>query len=90
MRCGIPCGSKWRNTSPRRPPTANATRVFKDAGSIFGGTSARKKLGGPEMYAVASYCQQTKALAQCTNELTAGVDGNRKSKIFFEFPACFS
>jgi len=52
---GTPCGSRWRNTSPRSPPTANATSVFNDAGSIFGGTNARKKLGGPEMYAVASY-----------------------------------
>ncbi len=55
LRRGTPCGSRWRNTSPRSPPTANATSVFNDAGSIFGGTNARKKLGGPEMYAVASY-----------------------------------
>jgi hypothetical protein len=27
--------------------------MVKEAGSIFGGQSARRKLGGPEMYAVA-------------------------------------
>jgi hypothetical protein len=35
--------------SPMSPPKANATMVFKDAGSMSAGHRASKKLGGPEM-----------------------------------------
>ena len=47
-------GSRWKSVSPRSPPTANATMMVRDAGSTLGGHSARRKFGGPEMYAVAS------------------------------------
>jgi hypothetical protein len=63
--------------------------VFNELGSIFGGTIARKKFGGPEMYAVASYTVSC-VVRRFTNELMAGVDGKRKSKIFLERPACSS
>jgi hypothetical protein len=39
--------------------------TLKEEGSMFGGQSARRKLGGPEMYSVPS------------NALIAGVPGNR-------------
>ena len=39
--------------SPSSPPTANATMIVNDEGSMFGGHSARRKFGGPDMYAVA-------------------------------------
>jgi hypothetical protein len=55
--------------SPSSPPTANATITLKELGSIFGGHSASKKFGGPEMYSVAS------------NALTAGEPGNRTAKM---------
>jgi hypothetical protein len=56
---------------------------------MFGGTIARKKFGGPEMYAVASYTSKQSNLLT-TNEFIAGVEGKRKSNIFFERPACNS
>jgi len=40
-----------------------------DEGSMFGGHSARRKFGGPEIYSVAR------------SAFTAGVPGNRKAKI---------
>ena len=46
-------GRRWKRVSPNRPPTANATMIVREAGSMFGGHKARRKLGGPEMYAVA-------------------------------------
>ncbi len=42
-------GRRWKRVSPSRPPTAKATMMVRDAGSMFGGHSARRKLGGPEM-----------------------------------------
>ena len=43
--------------------------MFKEDGSMFGGHSASKKLGGPEIYAVAS------------REFTAGFPGNMTEKM---------
>jgi len=54
--------------SPSNPPTANATMTERDEGSIFGGHSASRKFGGPEMYRVAR------------RALTAGVPGKRTEK----------
>lgn len=42
-------GSRWNRVSPNRPPTAKATMTDSDEGSMLGGHSARRKLGGPEM-----------------------------------------
>jgi hypothetical protein len=42
--------------------------IVKDEGSMFGGHSARRKLGGPEMYAVAR------------RALTAGDDEGKRSE----------
>ena len=42
-------GKRWKRVSPSRPPTANATMTEREAGSIFGGHSARRKFGGPEI-----------------------------------------
>jgi hypothetical protein len=42
-------GSKWNKVSPSRPPTANATITFNELGSTLVGTSASRKLGGPEI-----------------------------------------
>jgi hypothetical protein len=56
--------------SPSKPPTAKATMMVSEAGSILGGHSARRKFGGPEMYAVAS------------RALIAGeLDGKRREKM---------
>ena len=38
--------------SPSNPPTANATMMLRLDGSMSVGHSARRKLGGPEMYRV--------------------------------------
>ena len=56
--------------SPSNPPTANATMMVNEPGSILGGHSARRKLGGPEIYAVARR-------AFMAGEL----DGNRTAKM---------
>ena len=42
-------GRRWKRVSPSSPPTAKATIIVREAGSMFGGHSARRKLGGPEM-----------------------------------------
>lgn len=56
--------------SPRSPPTAKATMMVREDGSMLGGHSARRKFGGPEMYAVAR------------RALIAGeLDGKRKENI---------
>jgi len=55
--------------SPSSPPTANATITDKLLGSIFGGHSAKRKFGGPEIYSVARIA------------LTAGLPGNSVAKM---------
>ena len=62
-------GKRWKSVSPNNPPTANATMTDKLEGSMFGGHSARRKFGGPEMYNVAS------------RALTAGEPGKRTAKM---------
>jgi hypothetical protein len=61
-------GRRWNRVSPKRPPTANATITESDEGSILGGHSARRKLGGPDIYRVAR------------RALTAGEPGKRNPK----------
>lgn len=38
-------GRRWKSVSPSKPPTAKATMMESEEGSMFGGHSARRKSG---------------------------------------------
>ena len=38
-------GRRWNSVSPRRPPTAKATIIEREEGSMFGGQRPSKKSG---------------------------------------------
>lgn len=72
--------------SPSNPPTANATMILRLEGSTLVGTRARRKFGGPEMYAVA-----VKALrageVKGKRVLKARARGDASAGTLWSFPA---